>query len=1482
MLLAGSSMAALAQQRYFFTGPYGAGGTWNLYEVVVTGAGASPGAPGVANNFAGRNQDAAHADAQAKTSGGTGLTVTNGALAGHLVAISNRDENSFVCAAASASPGGTSNVWIGLTDAGSETGGYNAADPGLNRGGNPTATGGKWYWRGTGAGAGSEDVLEATQFAAWAGAEPNNASSAEHAAEMRTDGLWNDNNGATQNRRYVIEWDTQELAPVAGAKQLPLYLTYPSGAAGKYNLYYVGLTPCRADSTPLDVHTKYFNFAVAKEEAENWAAGATGVSGLTGVTTKGHLMAITSTAENSLALRLHLYGGNTSTAVGLAANFMLGCSDSPTYGGTESGFSPTSGWVWTGTAEPFAFQQFLNRPFAATATQPDNGGGVESAVELLGTGTWNDYNGGLSYNSASAATAYWRRAIMEWEIQSDTPIAGAGKLAPILSGTRTFTNAETTSLWTVREFRNSVNANHIGIAGLWVADHAEDPLKAPPANTSAILEGTREVLNLNDQNGAISGGGVNQLRDNGNGRGGSGVFYPDLPYIGDIANAQTANGDDNIVFDGRVKVTLTANLPYTFNVHSDDGFVLKLSHPTNGVRITSTGGTGGVDPGDAGPNSASIFFPVGTGDSNCRGTFVVDATGDYTLEYVGFEGSGGSYIEVSMAQGTYQWDWEAKWTLVGGVQPQSAGTTGTIGYSADGRDYNFLPFNTPLFPQGPAARINAPAPTDGFWQWNFVQSVAIAAGSSPTPLSEGCINPGFPFALNALAAGGAATVDQTNFINATDSSNIGRRGYFQPDDQIPGSNFGADDNNYVTAARTLWTVPAAGLYTVMIRADDVAAMRIRGASWNGRVTGFNGYVDTYDASTIWHHLGSGDCNIRAVVNIPAAGPYELEFVQYENTGGSNMEVFYAPGVNFLEQDTTWSLIGNPSGLTPLLPAVINNSTASNGSTWGLHMAKDPNTQMISVASVIATLEDTGGFAVHSRAQTPVLNLFEPDFGGPAGYFGGNIPVPGEESGINDDDFAVHARSRIQISQADVYTFAVRFSDLTLMRIKAVGTGAWLQWKAVSNDFSFDLADRTVVGWPNANTGTALNQLGRCQISLTPGFYDIEVLSAERNNDFHVEMYAVRGDQLGIVRAPAGGPEFINQTAPLAIPYVQQGQAWRLVGHVSSGSYAQPGMDSAGWSALVTPGLNSTTRPAGLGTGLAGYEAWLDGGAASNGYSQNGKTTDTKVNMAVINWNDPGFGGPGSVPNDEFFFLNNAGLNTNASNIEDNFQCARFTGNLVIPVDGSYELGWQGDDGGYFELVNPTSIYPGFTGFTRLTAEGVNQAIITNSSETSPGAGDGTPNARIEMGGGGGNTRTMGEIFLKAGTYPVRVFWFEGTGGSYFEILASPFPAQAGLVSLLARNGANAAVADQSGLAIVSQTSVITDVTMNASRQVSLSFTTVPGSTYTVQTSLSLGQTDAWSAAPGTSTVVATGTSLTYVSPSLPAGDPKRFWRVIHD
>lgn len=1486
MLLALSGLAAQAQQRYFFTGPYGPGGTWNLYEVVVTGQGASPGAPGVANNFAGRTQEQAHQDAIAKTSGGTGLTVTNGGLAGHLVAISSRDENSFVAAAASDSPGGTANVWLGLTDAGGagfETGAHTAADPGRNRGGNPTASGGIWYWRGTGT-PGNEEILEADDFAAWAGAEPNNSGGNEHSAELRTDGLWNDNNGTAAsavNRRYVIEWETNELAPIPGAKQLPIYLSYPSGPNGKFNLYHVALTPCRADATPLDVHEKYFNFPTAKAEAENWSAGDTGISGVTGSTVKGHLIAISSEAENALALRLHLYGGNTSTAVGVAANFMLGATDSPTYGGTESGFSPSTGWVWTGTTEPFNFQRFLNRPYAVTATSPDNAGGVESVVEFTGNGTWNDYNGEVAYNSASAATAFWRRAIVEWEIQADTPIPGAGRLAPILDGTRTFTNAETTSLWTVREFRNSVGVGHVGIASRWVMDHAVNPLNAPPANTTSLIEGTREVLNLNDQNGAISGGGVNQTRDNGNGRGAGGMFYPDLPYVGDIANAQTTNGDDNLIVNGRVKVNLTANLPYTFNVHSDDGFIMRLSHPVNTVTLTNHGGLGGMDVGDSGPNAASIYFPVGVGDSNCRGTFVVGTTGEYTLEYVGFEGSSGSYVEVSMAQGTFDWDWEARWTLVGGTQPQSVGTNGTIGYSANGRDYNFLPFNLPLFPQGAGNFINAPEPFDNNWQWNFVTSSALTAGTGITPTSSGLLAGAFPFALNALAAAAPASSGITsNYVNAIDFTNVGRRGLFQPDVEIPGSTAGVDDNNYVTAARTLWNVPAAGLYTVMIRADDIAAMRIRGAFWHGKVTGGNGYIDTYDPNTIWHHLGSGDSNIRAVVNIPAAGNYQLEFVQAETTGGSNMEVFYAAGVHFLEQDTTWTLIGNPADSVTPLPPVINGSTGSNGATWGIHLAREAGIQMTSLGTVLGVLESTSEFTEHFRDQTSVLNHHEPDYGGTGGLFGGNIPIPGELPGTNDDDFAIHARSRLQITQGGVYTFAVRFSDMTFLRIKAAGSATWLPWTGVNNDFSFDVIDRTVVGWPVVNTGTAVNQLGRCQITLAPGLYDLELITAERNNDFHVEVYAVRGDQLGFVRAPAGGPEFINGTAPLATPYVQEGQAWRLVGYTTSGTYAMPGMDALGWTALVSPGLNSTTRPTGMGTTLDAFDAWLDGGAVTNGYSQNGFSTSSKSGIAVINWNDPGFGGPGSVPNDEFFFLNNAGLNTNASNIEDNFQVARFTGNVVIPVDGLYEFGWQGDDGGYFEFLNPRAVDPAFAGFIRLSAEAINAGAIVDSKPTVPGGLDATPRARIQMPNGGGNTRTMGEIFLKAGTYPVRALWFEGSGGSYYELLASPSPAQASVVSLLARNGASAAVADQPGLTLVSQATIVTSVTMAPNRQVSIAFNTIPGFTYTVETSASLGQDTPWTAAPGTSTVVATGATATYVSPALAGDEVRRFWRIV--
>lgn len=88
LLLASLGGAAQAQQ--YFTGPYGPGGTWNLYEVVTTPS----------------TWDGARLTARAMTE-----TLSGQNLAGHLVTLSSTNENNFVHAIAL---GG--DVWIGLTD----------------------------------------------------------------------------------------------------------------------------------------------------------------------------------------------------------------------------------------------------------------------------------------------------------------------------------------------------------------------------------------------------------------------------------------------------------------------------------------------------------------------------------------------------------------------------------------------------------------------------------------------------------------------------------------------------------------------------------------------------------------------------------------------------------------------------------------------------------------------------------------------------------------------------------------------------------------------------------------------------------------------------------------------------------------------------------------------------------------------------------------------------------------------------------------------------------------------------------------------------------------------------------------------------------------------------------------------------------------------------------------------------------------------
>ena len=1308
--------AAYPAHAQIWTGPYGPGGTWNVYRVVTTAA----------------TWSAADTAAKAAEAQSSGLPVLAGnTTPGHLVQISSEDENTFVALAAALTPGsGNSNVWIGLND--------NNAEQGSNQVG--------WEWSGTTGGSGTNGAQIAgvdTDYLVWAPGEPNN-SGTENAGEMRNDGRWNDNkhNLSTTTRRYVIEWSLGLSSPPEGARQFPVTYTAPYGPGGTWNLYkIIGASE---------------NFDNARSIATSRTAGSTGVSGVaTGPLSNltGTLATVASQQENDFLFRISGYAGSNTIST------WLGATDDPNREptATESGTSKTSGWVWMDRngSQPWTYQKFGTRFPLNSGEQPDNAGTTESAIELLGTSFWNDIT--------PAATTL-RRYIIEWHTEATSPIAGASLPQPILPGpTPSLTNTHSVGTWAIKEQR----------AGLLTAN-INGALSLVYANTStSAVQGTRPVLNQTDN--AVSGT---------TGRSTIGLFWPKTDLLGDAASAD----DNNYTVFAKTRMALSGTGPYTLNVHSDDGFICRISGPGT-VTISQVSGAGMQDPADS-----AFYYPFGIGDTNTRAIFTVSSPGEYEVEYIGWEGTGGSVQEVSWCEGAAPNDWDGNWQLLGGP----------VG-------------GTPVLPA--ADSFNAPAPTGNEWQVRY-----------PAPGTVGTLTT-VAGAATALQNATGTTDTVAPVINFADPNNGGNRGLFTADIPHPGDTT-ADDNNFVWGARTLLNIPAAGLYTIGAHCDDTIAIRLRnGAKWRGRVWGTTaqGHIDTNDDSVMYWFIGSGDSNIRAAAWFPAPGNYEVQALYYEGTGGAAAELYYAPGIHFADNDTgSWKLMGDTTELTPLVPTSIPGAPAAGNGAWNVRYLRFSGLTLNTLQDSIAALSSGLGESIYG--STRVLNFSDPSNPGTTGLFGGDQPLPGDLEFTNDDDVAMHARGSLFVPSSGIYTFGVRCSDGFALRI---GKNPWLSRNGVGG---IDPADPTVLAWTAGSTALTEN-LTRSLIFLPAGVHPIEFISFDRSREFMAEVFAIPGNQLGTGEYAAGA------TANNGGVNINAADAWRLVGY-------KAGPNPLGIITVKDPGFSvvqtipyTTTVPAGWGITAAQTDNWLAT-----------QPLTTLVNRDMINLRDTA-GGTGLFPNDY--------PNPNdVANVDDNYYVSRFEGTLIVPVTGTYNVGWQGDDGGYFEfLTPPAGIQPQFT---RIIANALATATITTAS-------NGAENARIELNAGGGNTRTTGEVTLEAGEYPVRIQWFEGNGGSYFEAFATPSVADARIVRLINKAAATT-LPDTDGLALVDTTMNVLNYSLTGN-QFSLTFTSIPGASYSIESATS-------PAGPWTVTdpaVTAASTATTWTGTVSPGTEPGRLF-----
>ena len=577
--------------------------------------------------------------------------------------------------------------------------------------------------------------------------------------------------------------DPQNLpAPGPG---LPVeFFTAPFGPGGSWNLYTEGAADLPGDEpiTWYEAHT----------------AATNRIDPLAATSLPGHLVAITSPEENYFITRMRTA---QNTWIGLTDDDLL-------FGATESGGTAvdiairrTNGWAWV-TGEPFSYNIW-------SANQPDDAGSGEDGVELLNNSQWNDDNSGIpgSGQENGAQKTY----VVEWEIQAPAPIPGATILS-ILPPEELPGPPGENGVWGARWVRNNGAIGNI-----------DDAVASILSGTGTILETNQvPVINAHDPDTPAD---INR-----------GLFQAESPYF---AN-QVGVGEPNfaVVYKGTLMVENAAD--YTFGVHSDDGFALRI----RGFDWTSTSGLGSIDPSDP----ETFFYPFGTGDSNSRGVINLPV-GAHAIEFVTWNGTGGQYHELYAAEGAYGEDVDTTaWELVG-AEP--------------GMD-----------------EIPALLGTNIWEVWMTDPGADGALGNTNTAWAA--LTNYLPVALG----GNHPDADGSNkFTYAAINFGNGNQGDIPADNPYPL----AGNADMAMFARSTLEITQPGTYALGFRGDDGGWMQVIGGTpWNELV--YEQDRDAYiDGDKIVLNIGTGNSRMFGTMDL-TPGNYEIQTLWWQGNGGFYWEV----------------------------------------------------------------------------------------------------------------------------------------------------------------------------------------------------------------------------------------------------------------------------------------------------------------------------------------------------------------------------------------------------------------------------------------------------------------------------------------------------------------------------------------------------------------------------------------------------------------
>ena len=659
------------------------------------------------------------------------------------------------------------------------------------------------------------------------------------------------------------------------------------------------------------------------------------------------------------------------------------------------------------------------------------------------------------------------------------------------------------------------------------------------------------------------------------------------------------------------------------------------------------------------------------------------------------------------------------------------------------------------------------------------------------------------------------------------------------------------DQNWIVVGRTQVTLAEAGTYTFSVHSDDGFAMRVSGGAGGRFVsTGGDGQIDAGDDQTLFRDGGTGDSNSRGTYRFDGAGTYDILYLGWDGGGGGFHEVAWAPGTFTNDRDTnTWQLVGNPAD--PSVPPFVERFVATlpgpvgTAGNFGVRTYLNTGVGDLNGASnfLATTTRDTSD-GITFDSQLAFLNHRDPENPDSGGLVPGDFDFPGN-TGADDNNVVTSAKGRIVIPSSGPYTFRVQGDDGFVLRLKGTDGNPDPIFKRVTQSGGnqggrFDISNLNEIYFNDANTET------RATVDLLAGAYDIDFIHYEGVGGFYYELCAAAGEW------PMG------TTPPTGFP---------LVGYVApASSVTFPGIADPGWT--VESSLPNRPEDADLGFSIAGAESRINRTLALDPVPVNAISTWPK-----LDFHDPEDGSQGTYGPTNPWPLNTPGP-------DDNY-AVRATGTLVITQAGDYDLGFQGDDGGYMYIY-------GLGG----NADPVISSIVSTNHPAQavlvPAPGSSVNNAiRVEV--GTGNSRTVIRVPLELGEYQIKTLFYEGGGGSWWEVFGgSTLDGTVPLQLLVQGPGSTATVF--SGLTLEAQPSLLDPndpnfklsaitVTGNPVTSVSFNIGSQDGATYTVQGSVDL---DVWIDIDTNVAATGTSTPVTVDLTEFPAlsNQPKVFFRAV--